>query len=60
MEMDMHPDFDAIYFFLMDIAKSGKNGTKIKTGPYERQWKPDGFPPNKEIWDMTSPVKPQN
>ncbi|MBT3202282.1 MAG: hypothetical protein HN350_20475 [Phycisphaerales bacterium] len=52
---DTHRDFDAIYQFLLQIAESGKKGKQTHRGPFDWDWKPDGFPENKTIWDMTRP-----
>ncbi len=52
---DDHKDFDPLYAFLLTIAESGKNGTEIKKGSYDRNWNPEGFPSNKNIREMTSP-----
>jgi len=50
-----HNDFDPIYQRLLEIAESGENGKQTFRGPFEWNWKPDGFPENKSIYDMTKP-----
>jgi hypothetical protein len=52
---DKHRDFDSIYEFLLKIVESGKKGKQIHRGVFDWNWKPDGFPDNKCIWDMTRP-----
>ena len=52
---DEHKDFDPIYKFLLKIAESGKKGKKTYQGTFDWNWKPDRFPENKSILDMTMP-----
>ena len=52
---DPHKDFDQIYQFLLKIAESGKKGKKIYRGTFDWNWKPENFPENKSIWEMTRP-----
>lgn len=50
---DKNKDFDPIYEFLLKLAKSGKNGTEMKKGSYDWNWKPENFPASKEILTKT-------
>jgi hypothetical protein len=50
---DKNKDFDSIYQNLLQIAESGKSGKQIHHGPFDWNWKPDGFPENKSIREMT-------
>lgn len=52
---DRHADFDPIYEFLRAVAESGKGGTEIGKGPFERDWNPDSFPKNEAIRNMARP-----
>ncbi len=53
---DKHKDFDPIYKLLLQIAESGgKSGKETHRGSFDWNWKPDGFPENKSIVDMTKP-----
>lgn len=40
---DKHPDFDALYQMLIDIARPAQRGTPIYDGEYDRNWIPDGY-----------------
>lgn len=48
---DKHGDFDPIYQYLQSVAESGKSGKEFHQGALDWNWKPDGFPENKSIWD---------
>lgn len=52
---DKHKDFDPIYEFLLMVVESGKKGKQTCRGAFDWDWKPDGFPDNKHILDMTRP-----
>jgi hypothetical protein len=52
---DNHEDFDPLYELLLNVAKSGRKGNEIHRGTFDWNWKPDGFPENKKIWEMTRP-----
>jgi hypothetical protein len=52
---DPHKDFDPIYLFLLKTAESGKTGRPVHQGPFDRNWKPDGFPESKGIRDAAGP-----
>lgn len=52
---DKHQDFDPLYQFLLKIAEFGKKGNKIHRGPFDWDWRPESFPENKSIRDMTRP-----
>lgn len=57
---DKHMKFDPIYMFLLNIARSGKDGTIIRKATYDRNWGPDGFQSNKSVRDMTIPKPDKN
>ena len=52
---DKHKDFDPVYEFLLKIVEAGKKGKQIHRGQFDWNWKPDGFPDSKTIWNMTRP-----
>lgn len=52
---DRHKHFDPIYEFLLKTARSGRTGTEAGKVPFDRNWKPEGFPENRMIIDMTRP-----
>jgi len=52
---DTHDDFDPLYRFLLNVAKSGRGGEEIHRGAFDWNWKPDGFPENKRIREMARP-----
>ncbi len=52
---DKHPRFDPLYEDLLKIAQSGKTGTVVRKGAYDPNWKPEEFPENKDLREMTRP-----
>ncbi|MFQ6102516.1 MAG: hypothetical protein ACE5OS_14985 [Anaerolineae bacterium] len=38
---DTHPDFDAIYSWLVELAESATGQTPVYVGPYEEDWRPE-------------------
>lgn len=38
---DAHPDFDAIYAWLIELAESVTGQTPVYVGPYEEDWRPE-------------------
>jgi hypothetical protein len=48
---DRHQDFDPVYEFLLKIAESAKKSAPTGRGPYDRSWKPEGFPSSREVLD---------
>lgn len=48
---DKHEGFDPIYEFLLTIAESAKKSAPIGNGPYDRNWRPEGFPANQDLLD---------
>jgi hypothetical protein len=52
---DEHKDFDPIYRLLLSIVESGKREPETHRGAFIWEWKPDGFPESKGIWNMTTP-----
>lgn len=52
---DKCPDFDPVYALLLAIAETAKNGTQQAAGPYDWDWRPEGFPENKTVREMTAP-----
>jgi hypothetical protein len=40
---DKHPDFDAIYHWLLEQIQKAQQGKPVYEGPYDPRWKPDRF-----------------
>lgn len=46
---DTHKKFDPLYAFLRALAAGGRAGRLTWKGPYERNWRPEGFPESRAI-----------
>ena len=40
---DRHPDFDPLYHHLLDLCSGDGAGHPVHQGPYDWDWRPDGF-----------------